>query len=90
MCIRDRYIYSKIKRLIEIEGLNIAEGQKVDVSEFKKLASAMSKHLAMSLNLIEKDSFHKSLYTNEGNPISAEIELDGVTSVCLLYTSRCV
>ena len=35
------YIYSKIKRLIEIEGLNNAEGQKVDVSEFKKLASAM-------------------------------------------------
>lgn len=73
------YIYSKIKRLIEIEGLNIAEGQKADVSELKKLANAMSKHLAMSLNLIEKDSFHKSLYTNEGNPISEEIKLDGVT-----------
>ena len=73
------YIYDKIKKLIQREGLSISEGSTADKNELKKLAKAMAKHLAMSLNLMPKDDFHKSLYTNEGDPIMEDLKLDGMT-----------
>ena len=52
---------------------------KADEGEFKKLAAVMARHLAMALNLMEKDEMHKTLYTNDGDAIKADIVLDGVT-----------
>lgn len=73
------YIYEKIKKLIQAENLHISEGMKADEGEFKKLAAVMARHLAMALNLMAKDEMHKTLYTNDGDAIKADIVLDGVT-----------
>ena len=73
------YIYEKTRKLIQAENLHISEGMKADEGEFKKLAAVMARHLAMALNLMEKDEMHKALYTNDGDAIKADIVLDGVT-----------
>ena len=73
------YIYEKIKELIRREGLDVAEGMQADVPKLKKLANVMAKHLAMALNLIPQDGFHRELYTNDGEAIRSDIVLDGVT-----------
>lgn len=73
------YIYEKIKKLAESKGLQIQLGDQVDDNKLHMLCSLMARHLAMAIGLETKDDFHKSLYTNDGMPISEDIKVDAIT-----------
>lgn len=73
------YIYEKIAQMCKDLGLNLAVGDKADVEKISKLCNVMAEELAMALGLAPKSSRHKSLYTNDGEPIKDNIKIDGVT-----------
>lgn len=73
------YIFDKMQKLSESQGVPIRVGDSVDTAKLKKLAKIMARHLAMALGLVPKDALHKELYTNEGLPLPDDICIDGVT-----------
>lgn len=73
------YIYEKIQKLAKDNGLSLSKGTPVNEKDLKDLSKIMAKHLAMALGLAPRDSTHKSLYTNDGNPLSEDVKIDGVT-----------
>jgi len=73
------YIYEKTARMAAELGLNISVGQTADPKVLRKLTSEMAKQLAMAVGLVPKDSKHKSMYTNDGDPIDDDIKIDGIT-----------
>ena len=58
------YIAPKIKKLIDMLNLHIAEGEEADESELKKLTDVMAKVLAQSVMLEDKGKFTDMLVTN--------------------------
>lgn len=73
------YIFHKIKKLASDNGIIINEGDFVDITKLKKICDIMAKHLAMAINICERDAVHNTLYTNDGKPLPNDLRIDGIT-----------
>lgn len=73
------YLYDKIKKLAENNGISILVGDTVDRYKLKKICRLMVEQLAQAINLMPKASGHKEIYTNEGKPLPDDLHIQGVT-----------
>ena len=66
---RISYIAPKIKRLIDYKAIALNEGDIADISKLMSVANAMADLLAMSLGVLEKDSFYPVILTTTGHDV---------------------
>lgn len=67
------YISAQMQRLSKDAGISLRVGDGADVSKLRSLTRVMARHLAMSINLVNRDAIHDSLYTNAGRPLPASV-----------------
>jgi ethanolamine utilization protein EutA len=73
------YIYTKTEEMAKKHGLDMHVGDTADVNKIRKLCDIMAEQLAMAVGISEKDSEHAGLYTNDGDPMSLDHNVEGVT-----------
>ncbi len=73
------YLYHKIKAFAQQIGYPLNVGDDVDLPKLRAICAGLAKQLAMSVGLIERDAMHDKLYTNDGEPLFADIAIDGLT-----------
>lgn len=73
------YIYERLQKLLEKQGIFIRAGDTADSSAIRKACEYMADHLCQSLNLKKRTPEHALFYTNQGTPIDGEIHLDALT-----------
>ncbi len=73
------YIYEKLAEFIEEKGISIRVGDVADRKSLRKVADIMAEQLAMAVNLVPKDAYHKKLYTNDGTPVPDNTRIEGIT-----------
>lgn len=73
------YIYSKIKKLAEENGIKIEVGSLAEVGSLRKLTSIMADILAQSISLTPKTSLSAPFYTNNGKELIDLSKIDAMT-----------
>lgn len=73
------YIYSKIKKLADENGINIAVGSNADAAALRKLTCIMADILAESINIKPRTSLSASFYTNDGELLPEMPKISAVT-----------
>lgn len=73
------YIYKKIQELCKNHNIKINVGDTVDDLVLRKLCEVMTEHIFMAVNILPRSNEHKDLYTNKGDALPADLEIDGLT-----------
>jgi ethanolamine utilization protein EutA len=60
-------------------GVEMHVGDTADVNKIRKLCDVMAEQLAMAVGISEKDAEHAGLYTNDGDPMELDHNVEGVT-----------
>lgn len=76
---RITYIYEKVKRLAEDNGITIQVGDSADPSKLERICGLLAEQIGQALNLSQRTSDHKLFYTNDGEGIPESISIDGIT-----------
>lgn len=76
---RITYLYDKIQRLAERNGINLKVGDPVDQEKLMKICSLMAEQLAQAINALSRDTNHEGMYTNEGKSLSENLSIQAVT-----------
>jgi ethanolamine utilization protein EutA len=73
------YIYTKTEEMAKRHGVEMHVGDTADVNKIRKLCDVMAEQLAMAVGISEKDAEHAGLYTNDGDPMELDHNVEGVT-----------
>jgi ethanolamine utilization protein EutA len=73
------YIYEKIQKLAENNGISIKVGERADVTKLMKVCNLMVEQLAKAIGIVPKDPSHRYMYTNEGRELSKDIDIQAIT-----------
>lgn len=73
------YIFPKIRQLAEKHGIHIEQGDRADADTLMRVCRLMAEQLAQALHLAAPDSFHYSMYTNNGKSLPNTPCVQGVT-----------
>lgn len=87
------YIYEKIKKLAQQNGILINVGENADIHKLMGICNLMAEQLAQSINLMKKDDVHSYMYTNKGKPLDEQLDIRAVTfsggvADCIYNTSE--
>lgn len=73
------YIYTKIRELARIHGIQIEVGDTADVLKLRKICWWMADLIGQSLHLSPKDAFYSNIFTNQGQGLKAGVTPKAVT-----------
>ena len=73
------YVYHKIKKLAEENGIHFEEGEEIDIEKLEHISEIMVQCLAESLNLIHPNTEHKYMFTNDEKELNKDIKPDGIS-----------
>ncbi len=73
------YIFHKIKKLAQQNGIKIEVGDRADETVLKRICDIMADELIQALNIKPHGKTHNELYTNDGKPLKSDIETACVT-----------
>lgn len=76
---RISYIYRKIGELAQSNNITLLVGEKAEPVKIKKLCDLMADQLAQAVHLKEQDKMHLGFYTNDGKPLPAQPNIEGIT-----------
>jgi ethanolamine utilization protein EutA len=73
------YLYDKIQKLAEKNGISIRVGEPADKNKLTKICILMAEQLAQAINLMQKDTNHRGMYTNGGNSLPEDFDIQAIT-----------
>ena len=73
------YIFDSVARLAALHGIDLAIGERADEEKISRICDLMADQLAASINLIEREAIHDTLYTNDGKPLSEQLRPQQIT-----------
>lgn len=73
------YIFHKTKALAEQNGIDIAVGDKADVTKLRNICTLMAELLAQSLHLAPPGNYYKQIFTNNGKELPKDPPVQAVT-----------
>lgn len=90
---RISYIFPAIQELARQHQIQIQVGDRAEEQVLYRVCEYMVQQLAMALHIEEPDAFHRSLYTNQGNPLPGEPKIQAVTfsggvAECMRHTEE--
>lgn len=72
------YIFTKLEKLSEENGIKITIGEPTDTEALRKICKIMAKHLMQAIHKIPPTDSHKNLYTN-GGAMLKNVPIDCIT-----------
>jgi ethanolamine utilization protein EutA len=76
---RITYLYDKIQKLAEKNGIRIQVGEQADRDKLTKICRLMADQLAQAINILPKDTNHAGIYTNAGRPLPENLKIQAIT-----------
>ena len=76
---RITYIYEKVKKLAENNGIAIQTGDLADLPKLEEICGLLAEQIAQALNLSPRPKEHRLLYTNDGDAIPESVSIQGIT-----------
>lgn len=73
------YLYEKISRLAEKNGITIQTGEPVEHQKLKRIAALLAEEIARALNLTKQEATDNFMYTNDSESIPTDIKIEGIT-----------
>ncbi len=73
------YIFHKIKKLAQENGIKIEVGDRADEQVLKNICNIMADQLIQAINIKQQNNSHLQLYTNDGKPLNSNLNTQCVT-----------
>ncbi len=73
------YIFPKITDLARKHGISLTVGDRAEVGTLRRVCEIMADQLAQSIGLKTRDEHHAGLYTNNGKPLSLDLDIRAIT-----------